>query len=181
MNTPPEIPPVLGPIKTISYEFTRGDFFLVWMTGIFRSRILLIFLTVLCLLNEWMLYKYDYGKFSLPVFLIAALIHLVGFIVLFTLIMAVMGLAFTFLLKHRSVITKHVLEITEQGLIERTDYNEGLHRWSAIGRILSLCGYLYVYVSDTNCHAIPKRCFPAAEIDSFEAELRRRATGAKSR
>jgi len=77
------------------------------------------------------------------------------------------------------VVGRHVLEITEEGLIERTDYNETLHRWPSIGRILSLCGYLYIYVSDTNAHQVPKGCFSPQEIETFEADLRTRASQAK--
>jgi hypothetical protein len=91
----------------------------------------------------------------------------------------VFGLATAFLFKQRGVVGKHVLQITEQGLVESTDFNESLHKWPSVCRILSLWGYLYIYVSDMNTHQVPKRYFSPQEIADFEGELRARAKQAR--
>jgi len=78
----------------------------------------------------------------------------------------------SFLFKQRGVVGQHSLEITERGLSERTDYNENLAKWASIRRLHSTRRYLYIYVSDFNFYAVPKRCFANEKIAGFEADLR---------
>ena len=124
-------------------------------------------------LNEFLIVAPGFGARPLSETMLHAMGYLVGFIGFLAVTQCILALANAFLLKHRGVLGEHVLEITEQGLVERTAFNEALHRWP-IGRILSLGGYLYIYVSDNNSHQVPKRCFSPEEIGGFEAELRTR-------
>ena len=174
MNTSPAISPAIVSQKVITYEITRWDVFAHWMTVIFRNRILQVFVLVTLLFNGWLILSPEFGTHSFSRLLFDALVYLVGFLGLIAFFQIVLGLANAFIPKHRGVVGRHTLEVTEQGLVERTDYNETLHRWSSICRILSLWGYLYIYVSDNNSHPVPRRCFSPAEMDSFEADLRSR-------
>jgi hypothetical protein len=174
MNTPPVIPPDISSQKVITYELTRWDVFANWMTVIFRNRILQVFILVILLFNGWLILGPKFGTHSPGRFLLDTLVYLATFLGWIAFLQVVLGLANAFIPKHRGGGGRHVLEITEQGLVERTDCNETLHRWPSICRVLSRWGYLYIYVSDTNSHQIPKRYFSASEMDSFEAELRRR-------
>ena len=176
MSAPPEIPPVIRPHKAITYELTRWDVFANWMTVIFRNRILQVFVLVTLLFNGWIILAPKFSTHSFSRLLFDTLVYLMEFLGCIAFFQVALGLANAFIPKHRGVLGQHVLEITEQGLVERTDCNETLHRWPSICRILSLWGYLYVYVSDTNSHQIPKRCFSPQEMDSFEADLRRAAS-----
>jgi hypothetical protein len=175
MNTPPETPPIIA-LNAISYEITRWDVFVNWMTVIFRNRILQVFVLATLVFNGWLILAPKFDMHSPARLLFDVLVFLTGFLGIFGLFQALFALANVLILKHRGVLGRHVLEITEQGLVERTDYNETLHRWSSICRVISLFGYLYIYVSDTNSHQVPKRCFPLSEIGRFEADLRRRMT-----
>ena len=174
MNTPPPIHPIIDPRRTITYEITRRDIFVNWMTVIFRNRILQIFVLVVLVFNGWLILAPGLGRHSLVRLVIEAVSCLIGFVGILAFFQCILGLANAYIPKHRGVVGRHIIEITEQGLIERTDCNETLHRWPSICRILSLGGYLYIYVSDTNSHQVPKRCFTRQEIESFEADLRSR-------
>lgn len=177
MNAASANPLVIGQQRAISYEITRWDVFKNWMTVVFRNRILQVFILAVLLLNGWLIVGHKSGTQSLPGLVFDTLFYVVEFVGFIAFFQAVVSLANAFIPKHRGLVGRHVLEITEQGLVERTDFNETLHRWPSVCRILHLWGYLYIYVSDTNSHQIPKRCFSAAELGSFEAELRQRMGG----
>ena len=175
MTTPPQIPPAISPHRTISYELTRWDVFVHWMTVILRNRILQVFVPAALIVDGWLVLAPNFGSQSGSAFLLDTLIYIISFLGSIVFIQVVLGLANAFMLKHRGVVGRHILEITEEGLVERTDCNEALHRWPSICRIVSLFGYLYIYVSDDNSHLVPKRRFPPQEIEGFETDLRNRA------
>ncbi len=181
MNNPPELPPVIGPRVGITYELTRWDLFANSMTVILRNRILQVFVIVAFIFNGWV--TLAPGLLTRPIFYtaLAGIIFLIEFGGFLALCMCVFGLASSFLLRQRGLVGKHVLRITDQGLVESTDFNESLHKWPSVCRILSLWGYLYIYVSDMNTHQVPKRCFSPQEIADFEAALRAHAKQARIR
>lgn len=77
--------------------------------------------------------------------------------------------------KGRGMFGEHELIIREDGLVERTDVNESMHRWTGFHKIVSSGGYLYVFVTDMNVHIVPKRCFTSEEErQSFEQEIEQR-------
>lgn len=180
MDTP-HTPPVISPRRSITYEITRWDLFANWMLVMFRNRLLRVFVPVALVLNGLLIVGPDLSKRSLFQNLIAIVVYLVGFLGFLAVLQAILGLANAFLFKQQGVVGQHTLEITEGGLIERTEYNETLHRWPSICRILSLCGYLFVYVGDNNSHQIPKRSFAPQEFANFEADLRAQSFPNKSR
>ena len=174
MNTQPEIPPVLNPHLAITYELTRWDVFVHWMTTLFRNRMLQVFVLVIFLLNGFLTLSPKLLTDSPFAFVFDAVFYVAWFFGFLTLSMGAMGLAYAYIPKHVGVLGRHVLEITDQGLMERTDTNETLHRWPGVRRIVSLWGTLYVYVSETNSHMIPKKRFAPEEINNFETNLRQR-------
>jgi len=180
MSTSPPLPPVINPRLTISYEVTRWDMFVNSMTIFLRNRILQVSVLLGLILNGcvWLGPRLLTGSYLQLVS--AGLIFLIGYFGFLAVCMSAFGLATAFLLKQRGVVGKHSLEITDQGLVERTDYNETMHKWPSVCRIMSICGYLFIYVGDMNSHQVPKRCFSPEEIANFEAELRARAPHVKS-
>jgi hypothetical protein len=181
MSSSPEVPPVLRPSLAITYQLTRWDLVLNSVAVLFRNRITRVVFPFFMVLNGVILL--GPGLRTRPPWLTAveALVYSVGFAVFMLVFLFCFGLAVAFLLNQRGVVGEHVLEITEQGLVERTEFNETLHKWGAICRVMSMWGYLYVYVSDMNCHQIPERCFPRQELAQFESELRARAHQLKPR
>jgi hypothetical protein len=181
MNNPPEIPPVIGHRLEIAYELTRWDLFANYMTVIFRNRILQVFVIVALIFNGWVTLAPGLLTRPISYTVLAGIIFLIVFGGLLALCMGALGLATSFLLKQRGLVGKHVLRISDQGLVESTEFNESLHKWPSVCRILSLWGYLYIYVSDMNTHQVPKRCFSPKEIADFEAALRAYAKQARIR
>lgn len=180
MNTPPEIPPVINPQRSIRYQITRWDLFTNWLTIFLRNRIIQVFVVAIMILNAGLILGPGLSArpFSRTVFY--GVVYIIGFVGVLLVFQGIVGFATAFLLKQRGIVGQHVLEITEQGLVERTEFNETLHKWTSICRILSIGGYLYIYVSDNNCHQVPKRHFSIQEISAFEADLRAHAQGINS-
>lgn len=101
--------------------------------------------------------------------LLAALSFLVIFQILFQAFWVLIN-------KNRGVVGEHIFEIRDDGLVERTAFNESLHRWAGFYRIAATRSCLFVFVTENQVHYIPFRAFPTKEeAQRFEAELRKRA------
>lgn len=177
MNTPLEIPTTHGWGRSITYDLTRRNLFMGFMTVILRSRILQVFILAVVVCCEILLIVSGLGSRSLSNTIILATLYFVVACVAILLSQAAMSAALAFLPKERGVLGRHTLEITEQGLLERSEFNESLHKWPAICRILSLCGYLYIYVSYGVYYQVPKRSLSSQELAAFEVALRAHAAG----
>jgi hypothetical protein len=160
-----------GPVRSITYELTRWDLFQNQATIVFRNRVVQVVILLGIVGVEAVVLRGYYG--APPAFLLsacfAAVCNLLGWLAVTLLLVS---LAMSFLFKQRGVVGQHTLEITDRGLSERTDYNENLAKWASIRRLHSTRRYLYIYVSDFNFYAVPKRCFAGERIAGFEAELR---------
>jgi YcxB-like protein len=76
--------------------------------------------------------------------------------------------------KHKGLLGEHELEIQQEGLVERTAFNEAIHRWAGFHKVVRTRGYLIIYVTDNTAHIVPRRCFPSDhELNHFESALRR--------
>jgi len=81
--------------------------------------------------------------------------------------------------KYRGFLGEHELEVRDEGLVERTDVNESLHRWSGFHKIVKTTRYLYIYVTDNNVHIVPRRCFASEqEQRAFLDEIQRHISAA---
>jgi hypothetical protein len=71
-----------------------------------------------------------------------------AFDVLFFLFISVVTLAILWLTmlmrKQRGVLGEHTLEITIAGLVERTEFNETVHRWPGFHKIVRTRNYLFL-------------------------------------
>lgn len=176
MNNPSSaVPPLINPGLSLTYSVNRWDIFFNWMTVMVRNRLLQIFVPVSMIICVGLRLLPKLGYEAIPRLMFDAILEcgwFVGFLVFFQ---AILGFASAFLMPHRGVVGTHTLEITEAGLIERTDVNETLHRWPGLCRIYSFLGYLFIYVGENNAHQVPKRDLRPEVIANFEAELRARA------
>ena len=76
------------------------------------------------------------------------------------------------------VLGHHEFELTEAGLIERTEFNESLLRWSSLGWVLLLPDHL-VLRCPNGVHVLPRRGFHGElDFDSFCRELLRQRAAA---
>jgi YcxB-like protein len=176
MTTQP-IPPVLEAElhKRIQYSLTRWDIFRWNIYVLARSRFLIGFGLLSSAGLIWNdLHSPDLAgksagfKIFYAIFLTMALFGVVG------VGMMIMMLSLVFFKKHRGLLCRHELEIRDDGLLERTEVNESLHRWPGFHKIATTGNYLYIYVTDNNVHVVPRRAFPSdADLIAFRAELER--------
>lgn len=83
--------------------------------------------------------------------------------------------------KFRGVLGEHELDIQEEGLVERTEFNQTVHRWKGFHKIVSTRKHLYIYVTDNNAHVVPRRCFSSVtEEQMFRSELEKNFAKARS-
>jgi hypothetical protein len=179
MDASPAAPPIIAPPRSITYELTRGDLFATLMTLLLRSRILQIFVPIALLFNLWILFSRA-PRDQAPSHLIAGfVVSILGFLGVLVFTQLFVALLAAFVQNQTGVVCRHTIEITEQGLIERTDVNETLYKWGGILRVFSLFGYLYIYVGANNSFPIPRGDFPPGELEAFETELRQRIAQAR--
>jgi hypothetical protein len=77
-----------------------------------------------------------------------------------------------FLQKNRGVVGDHEFEIRDDGLVERTAFNESLHKWSGFHKVAGTSKYLVIYVTENNLHYIPLHAFATPQhAANFRAEL----------
>ena len=167
MNSEEEARAEIDPRQSITYHLTRGDLFFGYLTIIFRNRLIQVFILALIVISIAVLIALDPDRHSLSGKAILA----GEYIVLYLLVLTVFHLIFSFLMafvpKQLGLVGKHSLEITRDGLIERTEFNETRHKWLAICRVRSIGGHLFIYVSDSVYHQVPKRELSPEELAAF--------------
>jgi len=174
LDTEVENPP--SATQSIIYELTRGDLFIGFMTIILRNRMLQVMVLSFLVISEITIVVFGIGSSLFPSTTPRCIFYAILFSVLMLLSQAALALAMAYLPKERGVVGQHTLEITEQGLVERTKFNESLHKWPGIYRIVSQFGYLYIYVSYGVYHQVPKRRVLTQEMHGFETQLRARVS-----
>ena len=76
---------------------------------------------------------------------------------------------------NKTILTQHMITLTETGLIEETEFNRSEQKWSGIPRLVRMRRHILVYVSQYAAHVIPRRAFSdAAAWESFYEELQSR-------
>ena len=68
----------------------------------------------------------------------------------------------------------HELEITDEGLVERTEASEQRTRWSAIERLGMTPDHMFVYVSALTAHVIPRASILEGNYESFVEGLKKK-------
>jgi hypothetical protein len=162
---------------SIEYDLSRRDLVTSYVSIFLRNRTILVFV-IAALLFNLVLYCREPGfsELSLAEKITSVAIRIFCFVAIILFLQLALGLAVVFSAKNRGLVGRHVLEITNEGLIERTEFNQSLNRWTGMRKILSSPYYLYIYVSDSNFHMVPKRCFDPLIIQQFEEQLRLRMT-----
>jgi hypothetical protein len=130
------------------------------------------------------LYGHNRNKFNWVLFISVSIIGLwtVGFLLdeIFTaflifLIQILLFYFFTFIFTvlffllnpkwRKGRLGKHLIEISDKGMVETTEYNRSEIYWRSINKIQLKSDGLYLVYSGTEFFLIPKRCFDS--IESF--------------
>jgi len=160
---------------TIQYEIRKLDLFAAHFYAALRSRILMLLIAVLPIPLIWTTLTGAEAKdASLVAKVITVIAVYVAFASFFFLLQAVAALLNISFRKHRGVLGRHTLQITDEGLIERTDVNEAITKWAGLHKVASGPKYLYIYVTESNAHIVPKRYFTSHGIEGFAGEIRTR-------
>ncbi|MET1076935.1 MAG: YcxB family protein [Pseudomonas sp.] len=64
--------------------------------------------------------------------------------------------------KNHSVLTKHILEITDNALIEETKYNKSFFYWNGVIKAVNRLGNVAIYVTPHSAHIVPRRAFASS-------------------
>ena len=175
--TSPPIPPIIDASRrtNLRYSITRWDILRWQFYLLLRNRVLIIFLVVATLGLLWndlraseMAVRPIGFKIAYAILFTAAMFCGVGFI---TTVLVSCTVMFK---KFRGFLGDHELEIRDDGLVERTDVNESVHRWAGFHKIVTTGRYLYIFVTDNNVHIVPRRYFSSDDmLKAFRDELER--------
>ena len=179
MDNPTTPPPIPKPVSII-YNLSKFDVFSNYFTILLRNRIIMMFVAAMLVFNLFLVFKDPWvADKPWPFVILYALIRSVIFLLILLFVQAVLGALTVFSQRDRGLIGQHVLEITDEGLVESTDVNRGLHKWAGIHKIKSGGAYLYIYTGATRFFQVPRQGIQSGHLETFEAELRRRVADAK--
>ena len=83
--------------------------------------------------------------------------------------------------KNHSLLTTHIVEIKDSGLLEETKFNSSLFYWPGLVKVVARPGFIAIYVSSQQAHVIPKRAFSSsAEAERFRVTVLERMQNARS-
>jgi hypothetical protein len=164
--TPPPLP------TTIRYTLTRNDLISLRMGSLWRNRSIRIFYPIFFVV-VFLINFYGGDAVGVPAAgrlttaaVAAGIPCAIGLGV--TIIIALAG-AYR---KNTGVLGEHEIQLTDWGLIERTDVNQSVHRWPGVGRIVRTADFLIIHVGDAQYLAVPTTAFASVSaLDAFEAEL----------
>ena len=182
------LPPAISePVtRAVRYSLTRMDLFRSYLYVTNRIRVFHVFIVVAGLGMAWGICNdipalATWSLYSITFRILCSII----FTVLLFCVTKIVSMAMLALIimrsKNRGVIGEHELEIRDVGLIERTEFNESLHRWTGLHKIVMRRRYLYIYVTELQVHVVPRRCFASEQAArGFRDEIERRVNAAKS-
>jgi len=165
-------------MTTLKYQLTRSDIFYSQFISSLRSRSLNSWNLLIALFMAYTILK------GLPGHWWSKGIVACMIIVLFFLFVSAANCIFLLirsrLKSFKGLLGEHELVVTDDGLIERTPYNETLHRWAGFQKVKSTSTMLLIYVSDHQYHPVPKRSFPNdSAIQDFRNLINSRALAAQ--
>lgn len=155
------------------YTLRRWDLLRTQAHALSRNRVLITFFIILSTFTAFL----DLREPELAARSVAFKIF---FVIVFDAIFITSISAFTLFIvwlmilirRHRGVLGEHILEVTPSGLIERTEFNETLHRWQGFHKIVSTRSYLYIWVTDSMMHTVPLHSFESEDAArSFQHEI----------
>lgn len=166
---------------SLKYSLTRWDILRWHIYVLLSNRILMALFLVTSLFLVW-------SDLRRPELAARTVGFKIFYVIFFTLIMfciigsitMVMLACVVMFKKFRGSLCDHELEIKDEGLVERTDVNETLHRWSGFHKIVRTGRYLYIYVTDNNVRIVPRRYFSSEQQErAFRETLESHMRSAK--
>lgn len=180
--TPPPIPPVIdAPNRTtVRYSITRWDILRWQFYLLIRNRVLIVFGLIVSVGLVWQALGTPEMAGSSTGFKIFYAVFFTGMMFCFVGVVTMVVMFCTVMFKKfRGFLGDHEIEIRDDGLVERTDVNESVHRWAGFHKIVTTGRYLYIYVTDNNVHIVPRRFFTSEQAQrAFQDEIDRHINAA---
>lgn len=144
--------------RALFYFFAAFGLFIIWTS-----------FTSPAIMGKSVPWRLIYSAFVLIVIFVAAFI--VG--------MSVSALNM-FLSKGKGMVGEHQLEITEEGLKERTDFNCTINTWDGMGGIKETGSFFLLFVTDHTAHLVPKnKPLSEGDLKVFIEQLRQKTKEAQ--
>ena len=160
----------------LRYELTRWDVFVSSTRAMFWNKALRIF-TIPALIFLWgFTFSYDFESNSQLSKVVQPTIGTLA-VATFAIFggISVAGLIALSHKRGKGVLGEHLLEITEEGLVESTEVNKSLANWKTAFRIYQSKRYFYIFITPENAYAVPRRVRPLeGSTEEFVAELQRK-------
>ncbi len=169
-------PPLVD--KSITYRLTRWDLLIFQLTVILRNRITRLLFPVGLILIEFIVLIPGLSLRPLATTVSIGIFWALRLTLAVILGVSIVSALLTLLLSNKGMVGRHVLEITKEGLRERTEINDTTHDWGSVRRIVSLWGYLYIYIGEMKSYQVPRRGISPPDFAAFETALRAHAAQA---
>jgi hypothetical protein len=75
----------------------------------------------------------------------------------------IFNVIYLFSRKNGSVLTKHIVEVQDDALLEETKFNKSIFYWPGVVKAVARPGFIGVYVTAHMAHVIPNRAFHSME------------------
>jgi len=164
---------------TIRYSLTRADLLFTNARSIFLNRFILGFWTVAIIgLCITMLREPKIAVHGLAYKAVFAVIIAVFYLIVLTAGTVLLTSLMVLLRKNQGILGEHRITLPAEGLVEATDFNESLNRWSAYHRTVTTKRYLFIFVTEGLIHVVPRRrALLQGDLVEFEAALRQHTGG----
>lgn len=87
--------------------------------------------------------------------------------------------AFHFTKSNRSIFTRHIVEVQDEGLHEETKFNRSVFYWPGVVKAVARPGFAAIYVTAHHAHIIPNRFFTSlVERNEFLSLVQKHINGA---
>lgn len=139
----------------IEYKNTFRDIFFFHAVHQFLSLVVQGFLLLMCLFLFFS--KLSEGNYARAFFT-----TLIWYIFLWVVQIA-FNAVYAYSKKSKSVLTNHIIEVTEEHFYEETEFNKSFFYWPGVLKAVSRPGFVAVYVTPSMAHIIPNRAFKSKE------------------
>jgi hypothetical protein len=62
--------------------------------------------------------------------------------------------------RDRGIVGRHTLSLTATGVTDKTSFGKTVTTWREVRKAVATHEYVFIYVSDTVAHIVPRRAFP---------------------
>ena len=72
--------------------------------------------------------------------------------------------------KQPGLLGLHELEISKEGIVEKTEFNESRQSWRGVEKIVPTETHLFIFISSISAHVIPRHEVNVGELEQFIAQ-----------